>query len=326
MTDRQQSNVVKTLKAQFDSGRASHAYIIQGSKANIPQLLKQCAKIVLCPQHGCGVCDMCRKVDTEQHLDRIALPMDGRSKLNVDDIEYLVEESIKRPVDRVSARVFTLNATDSVSGSGSAVWQNKLLKTLEEPVGNTYIFIGVDNPESLFATIQSRCQVLKDNVVSTKEVMGALIEDGYDSKSSAIAAVLSQGDMKYAKRIVADNTYYDIFDAVKRMLCEMTSTKTALPYVATLSVQRDNYKTVLLSIVVLLKESVVYRVCPELCVLPLGPQDIQKICDNYSIEACIAVTELVGTVKKRLDNNGNYTVELDNMIAEMLEVKYRCRI
>lgn len=326
MKERHVSSVVKTLKNQFASGKASHAYIIQGSKANIPQLLKECAKTVLCQNQGCGTCDMCRKVDIGQHLDWIALPRDGREKLNVEDIQYLVDESIKRPVDRVSARVFTLNATESVSGAGSAVWQNKLLKTLEEPVGNTYIFIGVDNPETLYQTIQSRCQVLKDTPVTVQQVLSVLTSNGYDSKSATIAAVLSQGDIQYAERIVADNNYFEIFESVKSMLCDMTSTKTALPFVWKLSQYKDNYKTVLLCIMVLLKESVIYRVSPTLAVLPFAQEDIKKICNNFSIPASIAVTELVNSVKKRLDNNGNYQVELDNLVAEMLEVKYRCRI
>lgn len=321
------NNIIDTLYHQFEQGQASHAYVIQANSNNLPALLKQCAMIALCKDNGCKECETCKKIMSNEHLDVITLPLDGRTKLNVDDIEYLVEESIKRPVDRVQCRVFLLNACESLQGAGSAVWQNKLLKTLEEPVGNTYIFIGVDNADSLYQTILSRCQVLSWTAQSVQQIAQDLISSGYSQKSAVIASLLSQGNSAVAQLIMSDNTYFDIFDAVKDMLCDMTSTKNALQFVANLVQYRQQYGIIFVCITVLLRESILYRTSPQLCSLSqFYNQQLDKISDNYSIESSIVIIEKANLVKRHLDNGGNYLIELDNFIADILEVKYRCRI
>ena len=55
--------------------------------------------------------------------------------------------------------------------------QNSLLKTLEEPRGQTILFLVTEYPERLFPTIISRCQILKFYSVPKEEIERYLVDE-----------------------------------------------------------------------------------------------------------------------------------------------------
>ena len=175
-------NVGGFLERAFAEGRVGHAYIVVGEKQYLSGLLAECAMVVLNPAHKVDDGEVCHRIATGQHPDVISLPTDKvKNRISVADINLLVEESYKRPVDVSSgARVFLVDGSASVAGIGSDVWQNKLLKTLEEPTDGVFIFVGVTDLEGLLPTVRSRCQVLKRTHSTVAEVCDALHADGFD--------------------------------------------------------------------------------------------------------------------------------------------------
>ena len=318
--------VIAKLQQIFASGKPSHAYVIECQKGVAKSLLNDCAKVAMCSNHGCNQCVTCKKIAQSNHADCISLPTDTqKNKLTVADVQMLVEESIKRPVDSGNVRVFTIDATDSVTGVGSAIWQNKLLKTLEEPLAGVYIFIAVENANSLFNTVLSRCQVLSQGKDLPKDICASLVKAGYQSQYAQVASAMAC-DVEHAKKIVADNSYFDAFDLAIDMLRGMTSSKTALPYVSQICLNKNLQDKFLPMLTLLLHESVVYRLQPNLCLLVDYEQQLLDICANYSIQAVLVCIEKINQTNKRLSNGGNFTVEMDKLAIEMSEVKYRCRI
>ena len=319
-------NVTSQLQQLFASGKPSHAYVIECQKSVAKSLLLDCAKVAMCQNYGCNNCVTCKKISQGNHADCISLPTDTqKNKLTVADVQLLVEESIKRPVDSGNVRVFTIDATDSVTGVGSAIWQNKLLKTLEEPLPNVYIFVAVQNAHSLFNTVLSRCQVLTEGRTSPKEVCNQLVAEGFLPQYAQVAAALAT-DVGHAKKLVADNSYFDAFNLAMDMLRGMTSTKTALPYVSAICQNAGVQDKILGMLSVILHQSVTYRLQPDLCLLVDYEQQLLDVCANYSIQAALVIVEKLNQTNKRLQNGGNFTVEIDKLAIEMSEVKYRCRI
>ena len=317
--------VINQLQQLFASGKPSHAYIIECQKSVAKSLLTQCAKVAMCADFGCNKCLTCKKIDSANHADRISLPTDTqKNKLTVADVQMLVEESIKRPVDSGNVRVFTIDATDSVTGVGSAIWQNKLLKTLEEPLSGVYIFIAVENANSLFNTVLSRCQVLTQGKDMPKDICKQLVQSGYQSQYAQVASALAT-DVAHAKKLVADNSVFDAFNLATEMLCAMTSTKVALPFVSQICQNASVQDKILPMLTLLLRESVTYRLQPSLCLLVDYEQQLLNICANYSIQASLVIIEKLNQTNKRLSNGGNFAVEMDRLAIEMSEVKYRCR-
>lgn len=317
------------LNRAFSLSHAAHAYIVVGEKAQLPSLLKRCAAVCMCKNHSADgdACENCRKVQNGAHQDVLWFPHEeGRTRLNVADMQILVEETYKRPVDNSDCRVFLINAADSVSGVGSDIWQNKLLKTLEEPNPDTYIFVGVCDAESLLATVRSRCQTLKPPKQTVAEITAALVQRGYERALAEVAAAVSGGNLDTAEAIFAGPSVLDAFQNASNMLQNMTSTKNSLLFVAPVLADKQNITWFLRFLTLLLGESIHFRLAENLCVLPSHAKVTEKICQNYTLPAAEACIEKVAEAQRRLDGGGNVTVVTDELFVTISEVKYRCRL
>ncbi len=321
------SSAQDKLSIGVASGVVNHAYIVVSSSGDMPAILRQCAKILLCNDNGCNQCATCAKIDKGVHNDNIVLPRDKvKNKILVDDIAYLIEESYKRPVDNSSCRVFTIDATNSMGSTGATLWQNKLLKTLEEPVGNTHILIGVRNSAGVLPTVLSRCQLLQDEGAGYTATYNALLASGFRPDIASMASALSEGNVNSAMAIVADPSYYSLYQLLQDMLCNMHNTSASLEYVSKILSQDSYQDKLLLTLTTLLHEAIVCRVDSRLLTLQLQPAILEGICSNYSIRACTNIIGMINTANRQLTNGGNYTVIVDKLIVNMLEEKYRCRI
>jgi len=71
--------------------------------------------------------------------------------------------------------------------------QNCLLKTLEEPRGETCLILVSEYPEFLFPTIRSRTEIIKFYPVPRKEIENYLEEQGVGKEKSRLISQISQG-------------------------------------------------------------------------------------------------------------------------------------
>ena len=321
------ANVGKYLERAFAENRAAHAYIVVGEKQYIGELLTECAIVAMCDKHTFDGCDTCKKVFDRAHQDVMRLPQDtAKNRLSVANIAYLVEESNKRPVDdSASARVFLIDASNSVSGVGSELWQNKLLKTLEEPTDGVYIFVGVTDVEGLLPTVRSRCQVLKQTVLTVAEVKNALVAKGFETGVAEMAAAMSGGSVQTGERILNNQAVFNAYQTAISVAEQMTSTKNALRFASAILSNKDTIGDCLGFLTVLLRESIVYRLAPSLCLLPKLKNTTKTICANYTLDAAEGCIELINEAKQKLDAGGNATVVVDALLAGILEMRYQCR-
>ena len=321
-------NVGQYLERAFAERRAAHAYVVVGEKQYLPQLLTECAIVAMCNNHTFDGCETCKKVADYAHQDVIRLPLDSvKNRLTVADMSYLVEENYKKHVDdSSSARVFLIDASNSVSGVGSELWQNKLLKTLEEPTDNVYLFVGVTDLEGLLPTVRSRCQVLKQTVLSVAEVKSALVSKGYEVGASEMAAAMSGGSVQTGERLIANQAVFQAYQTAINVAEQMTSTKNALRFASAILSNRETVPDCLGFLTVLLRESIVYRLAPSLCLLPKLKNTTKAICANYTLDAAEGCIELINAAKRKLDTGGNVTVVVDGLLNSILEMRYQCRL
>ena len=321
------ANVGQYLQNAFAESRSSHAYIVVGEKQYLPQLLTECAVVTMCAAHTYDGCDTCKKVVDNAHQDVIRLPLDTqKNRMTVGDVAYLVEESYKKRVDdSSSARVFLIDASNSVSGVGCELWQNKLLKTLEEPSENVFVFVGVTDVEGLLPTVRSRCQTLKQTVLTFDEVKNALVSKGYETGAAEMAAAMSGGSVGTGERLIANQSVFAAYQTAVNVAEQMTSTKNALRFASAILANRDTIADCLGFLTVLLRESVVYRLAPQLCQLSKLKNTTKTICANYTLEAAECAIELINDAKRKLDNGANATVVVDGLLNSILEMRYQCR-
>ncbi len=194
-------------------------------------------------EEACGECASCLKLNTLQHPDVkfiTALPL-GKSeksddppmeKLAAADVESVQEQYrlkgenpyhriaiaraniIKinsiRDVRRESAmsslyggkKVFIISNADEMGDEAS----NTLLKTLEEPPGDTLLILTTSRPETLLQTIISRCQLVRFDPLTEGDIRAALIErEQVEDSKATLVARLANGSYVRALELLKDD-------------------------------------------------------------------------------------------------------------------------
>jgi len=112
-------------------------------------------------------------------------PEEGKRTISVDYIKGNKQKNIKGISDILqltshegNAKVAILEDADSMTKEAA----NSLLKTLEEPSQNTYLFLLVHQPGRLPSTVRSRCQLLSVRKPSQKDALEWV--SGFDSTVS----------------------------------------------------------------------------------------------------------------------------------------------
>ena len=156
----QNKAVADQLLSLLGSGKLVHAFLFVGGKESRLQIGRELAKAILCemPAGGdsCGSCVACRKFDHGNHEDFLYMdletaPGNAKTQIGVDAVELLQEQLKRKPFGPRHAVLL------EEAHLMNAAAQNKLLKTLEEPTGDSVIILLAEKKDALLPTVLSRC-------------------------------------------------------------------------------------------------------------------------------------------------------------------------
>lgn len=156
-----QEAMVRTLTNAIQSGRLAHAFVLTGvrgvGKTTTARIIARALNCIGPDGQGgptidpCGVCDNCRAIAEDRHVD--ILEMDAASRTGINDIREIIEGVRYRPT---SAR-FKIYIIDEVHMLSTAAF-NALLKTLEEPPEHVKFVFATTEIRKIPVTVLSRCQ------------------------------------------------------------------------------------------------------------------------------------------------------------------------
>lgn len=164
------------------------------------------------------------KTTVARALTQVLLSHKGDLALHPDflTLEVLVDEKTGKrksqiSVDQIRELTGRLGLS-SLSGGAKVVFieevsslsmgaVNALLKTLEEPKGNTHFILRAGSSDELPATIVSRCQTLRFGIVPQKEIIDGLTKMGFAKSDAQAAAVQSLGRPGRAIRFLKESSY-----------------------------------------------------------------------------------------------------------------------
>lgn len=211
-----QDDAITWLRQSYLADRLPHAMIFAGpvgvGKATTARAL---GRLFLCEKpkkdQSCGVCESCRVVDAGNHPDFHVITKEliryhdktGKSKgieLSVNVLRPELLEPAGRKAAMGRGKVFVIEQAELMNPQA----QNAILKTLEEPAGRTLIILLTDQPNSLLATIRSRCQTVRFAFLHADRVQNELARRGVDAALAAQAAALSRGSLGIALKWIED--------------------------------------------------------------------------------------------------------------------------
>lgn len=129
---------------------------------------------------------------------------------------------------------------DASLSAGREEWQNKLLKTLEEPPENTFIFIATANAESLLQTVKSRCEILRIGGMEKEKIFDALCSRGIDEKTARFASGICGGQLSKAVAVAEDKKFIDTARFAVDFFARLKNTKKTPPFIAELNRRKDS--------------------------------------------------------------------------------------
>lgn len=203
----------------------------------------QLAKVLNCKNSktdSCDVCDDCQKIDKLQHPNLHLVfplpvgkneqsddsPYDKLSDEEITDVRQEIEKKSKNPYHKItidkanfikitSIREIRRITSMSIYGNGKKIVlildadrmtdqaANALLKTLEEPIGDTILILTTINKDALLPTIISRCQQIRFDELTVDEIREALqLREKVDPQQSNIIARLANGNYNRALELL----------------------------------------------------------------------------------------------------------------------------
>ena len=280
------------LKRAVDENKVSHSYMFVGIEGIGKQMItKEFAQIVLCTneeEKGCHQCKSCVEFMSHNHPDFLYLEPDG-SSIKIEQIRYLQRKIQEKPIIS-NKKVYIINDADKMTAEA----QNCLLKTLEEPPEYSTIILVGSNENAFLNTIKSRCMKISFQPIETKYIKQYMEETYGMTNISQNMLDAFQGSI--GKAIILKDKkeqYESIEDMIEKL--DKTDMTELIKLGEPLYQSKDEIMNILDYInIILLKLSK----------------------ENAQYANCIDIIE---NTKKRLNQNANYDMCIDNMIFNMWE-------
>ena len=280
------------LKRAVDENKVSHSYMFVGIEGIGKQMIaKEFAQIVLCTneeEKGCHQCKSCVEFMSHNHPDFLYLEPDG-SSIKIEQIRYLQRKIQEKPIIS-NKKVYIINDADKMTAEA----QNCLLKTLEEPPEYSTIILVGSNENAFLNTIKSRCMKISFQPIETKYIKQYMEETYGMTNISQNMLDAFQGSI--GKAIILKDKkeqYESIEDMIEKL--DKTDMTELIKLGEPLYQSKDEIMNILDYInIILLK--------------------LSKETAQYA--NCI---DIIVHTKKRLNQNANYDMCIDNMIFNMWE-------
>ncbi len=315
----QNSFAYKTVKADKQSDRLSHAYLLlsqDGERLN--DYLKLFAKLIVC-NHGspCDNCRACKLIDQNAYSDLLVYPSNGES-IVVDDINSLISESYVKPLEG-DKKIFIISQAQTMNLPS----QNKLLKTLEEPPRGVHILIGATSEYPLLSTVKSRVKKLELPTFTAEQLFNALNGDYGDEDRLKNAIACGDGTVGTALKLYGDENLGRAIELAVDTLVNMKSSASVLDYsnkITALPVDISEFLSVLQ---LLLRDMLVISQGKGSLASSDKAKYIMQNAVNFSTGAIINAIEKIDEAFERKKFNANQTMLIEWLLFQILEGKYK---
>ena len=285
--DKIKNEIEKSVKER----KTSHSYLFIGTDGIGKKMIaKEFAKMILCLNENkyCNKCKSCIEFDSNNNPDFLYIEPEENS-LKIEQIRELQKKIQEKPIIS-SNKVYIINDADKMTQEA----QNCLLKTLEEPPDFATIILIGSNENSFLGTIKSRCMIIHFEPIENSKIVEYLKKEyGFDNINKNLIEAF-QGSIGKAIKLKDKQEEYanleEIIDEIdKKDIIEIIKKSEIL------------YKS---------KEEI-FEFLDYINILLL-----KKAKQNYKYTTCI---EIVENTKKRIKQNANYDMCIDNMIFNMWE-------
>ena len=284
------NKIKESLQESVKNNKISHSYLFIGMSGIGKKIIaKEFAKAILCleSEKYCNNCKSCLEFDGENNPDFSIIEPDGNS-IKIEQIRDMQRRVQEKPIIS-SKKVYIIDNADQMTKEA----QNALLKTLEEPPEFVTIILIGENENEFLATIKSRCMILHFNPINNLD-MKKYLEDNYDINITSNMLDMFQGSIGKAIELKdKKEEYFRIEQAIENI--ENEDLIDLIKKLDILYTSKDEILDMLDYINIIL---------------------LKKAKNNIKYTGCIKIVE---NTKRRITQNANYDMSIDNMLFNIWE-------
>lgn len=285
------NNQIKEMLAKsIENETLSHSYLFVGIQGIGKKMLAmEFAKKILCiEKKQDNTCKSCIEFESNNHPDFMCLEPDGNS-MKIEQIRFLQKKIQERPIIS-DKKVYLINNADLMTSEA----QNCLLKTLEEPPEFATIILIGSNENAFLSTIKSRCMILHFQPIENDKLK-QYIETNYGiTNITQNRLTMFQGSIGKAISLKDKQAEYENIENMIENLKQKD-------LIDILKLAEPLYKA---------KEEI-FEILEYINILLLNQAK-----EDYLYTNCIYIVE---NTKKRLKQNANYDMCIDNLVFNMWE-------
>ena len=303
------SSAYKIIASDKKQNKLNHAYLVMCQDGDMhDEYLKILAKLIMCNDaEFCDDCRVCKLIDNKSHPDIAFFPKDG--KLKTDSADELIRQSVVKPFE-LDKRLFVVRKIEELNQ-----YQNKLLKTLEEPPKNVYMLISTERPVAVLPTVKSRSKIVEIQDFSEQELLKTAMSMGYLGDRLMLAVKLCGGKLGRLIRYYENDDLLAIKDLACDMLCNMTG-KNLPEYAGKL--KNISVKDFISVTKLLLNKLLIYLTDKK--VDPLY-KNLYQNTEKWRYGSIIAIIERLNGLEKSINFNMNNAILVDGVLFAIMEEK-----
>ena len=319
-----QEQIKEHLQNALETGKVSHAYIINGEKSSGKEFIAKIFAMALqCEQGGtepCNECRSCKQTMSKNQPDIIYVSHEKPNTISVDDIRAQINNDVAIKPYSSKYKVYIINEAEKMTPQA----QNAILKTLEEPPTYAVIMLLVSNVNTLLPTILSRCVVLNMKPVRDALVKKYLMEElEIPDYKAEVCVAFARGNVGKAKLLASSEEFENVKAEALSLLkyikdMEIQEIVAAIKKINEYKLEINDYMDIMS---IWYRDVLLFKATNDVnhMVFKEEVQTIRKVAARSSYEGIERVIKALDTAKKRLDANVNFDLVMELLLLEVQE-------
>lgn len=204
----------------LEQGQLNHAYLFSGNFGSLEMALFLSKSLFCSEKTGIFPCEKCRncKLIEQEEFPDVTMIKPQNQVIKTERIRELVGQFAQSGIEN-QRQVFIIEQAEKMHVNAA----NSLLKVIEEPQSEIYIFFLTDDEEQMLPTIRSRTQIFQfKKQVST--LISQLEEAGLVKNKAKLLAQFSQSQVE-ADKLVHQVGFWTLVDESERLFSWLLASK-----------------------------------------------------------------------------------------------------